>query len=93
VLPADFEQTGNIDRQEITARKNTLLKFLTNGKPKVIKDWNGEAWLCLITGNPSVSYDSNYGMGMCDISASWTETGKPDNKSDLFMNGLIPTEA
>ena len=93
VLPADFEQTGNIDRKEITARKNTLLKFLTNGKPKVIKDWNGEAWLCLITGNPSVSYDSNYGMGMCDVSASWTETGKPDNKSDLFMNGLIPTEA
>ena len=42
---------------------------------------------------PTVSYDSNYGMGMCDISASWTETGKPDNKSDLFMNGLIPTEA
>ena len=38
VLPADFEQTGNIDRKEITARKNTLLKFLTNGKPKVIKD-------------------------------------------------------
>lgn len=93
VLPADFEQTSNIDRQEITARKNTLLKFLTNGKPKIIKDWNGEAWLCLITGNPSVSYDSNYGMGMCDVNASWTETGKPDNKSDLFMNGLIPTEA
>ena len=93
VLPADFEQTGNIDRQEITARKNTLLKFLTNGKPKVIKDWNGEAWCLIITGNPSVSYDSNYGMGMCDVNASWTETGKPDNKSDLFMNGLIPTEA
>lgn len=93
ILPADFEETGNIDRQEIVKRRNVLLKFLTNGRPKVIKDWNGGEWLCIITGNPSVSYDNSYGMGMCDVSAQWTETGKADNKADLYMNGLIPTEA
>ena len=93
VVPYDFEATGNLDRQEIVKRKNLLLKFLTNGKPKVVKDWNGESWLCIITGNPSISYDNSYGMGICDISANWTETGKADDKSDLFINGLIPTEA
>lgn len=92
ILPADFEETGNLDRQEIVARKKVLTDFLTNRKPKIIKDWNGGAWLCIITGNPSLKPDNSYGMGVWDFNASWTETGAPDNKSDLFKNGLIPTE-
>ena len=68
------------------------LNFLTNKKPKLIKDWNGNAWLCYITGNPSVTYDNNYGMGVTTVDTAWTEIGDPTNKSDLYAAGMIPTE-
>ena len=63
--------------------------MLTNKKPKIIKDWNGQAWLCIITGNPSTSYISNTGMGLMSISADWTEVGDVNNQDDLYANGLL----
>ena len=92
ILPDDFEDTGNISRADIVKKKKKLVDFLNNKKPKILKDWNGNAWLCIITDNPSISYDNNYGMGIATVSASWTETGDVNNKNDLYENGMIPTE-
>ena len=84
--------THKIDPNDVRIRRDQLLQFLTNKKPKIIKDWNNNAWLCFITGNPSVAYENNVGMGMVSVNANWTETGDPESKADLFANGLIPTE-
>ena len=65
---------------------------MTNKRPKIIKDFNGNAWLIYIIDNVSIDYKNNWGMGIADIAATWIETGDVNNKSDLYKNGLIPTE-
>ena len=92
VLPEDYEDTHVFDRSKIVKEKEVLLNFLMNKKPKIIKDMNGNNWLVYFTGNPSVTYDNNYGQGMLKVSAKWTEVGDPNDKTDLYENGLIPTK-
>lgn len=92
VLPNDFDDNRNPSRIAITKEKEGLLKFLLNKKPKIIKDMNGNSWLVYFTGNPTLSYDNNYGQGMVKVSAEWTEVGDPNDKTDLYENGLIPTK-
>ena len=92
ILPEDYEDTHVFDRSKITKEKEVLLNFLMNKKPKILKDMNGNSWLVYFTGNPSVTYDNNYGQGMLKVSAKWTEVGDPNDKTDLYENGLIPTK-
>lgn len=92
VIPDTFEDTGIISREQVVAQRSALLKFLTNKQAKIIKDWNGNAWLCYITDNISTSYSRGSGMGVVSVSAKWTEVGDVKSKSDLYNNGLIPSE-
>ena len=92
VLPEDYEDTHVFDRSKIVKEKEVLLNFLMNKKPKILKDMNGNNWLVYFTGNPNMSYDNNYGQGMVKVNAEWTEVGNPNDKNDLYENGLIPTK-
>ena len=92
VLPEDYEDTHVFDRSKIVKEKEALLNFLMNKKPNILKDMNGNNWLVYFTGNPTVTYDNNYGQGMLKVSAKWTEVGDPNDKTDLYENGLIPTK-
>lgn len=92
VLPDDFDDNRQFNRTDITKEKEAILKFLLNKKPKIIKDMNGNSWLVYFTGNPTLSYDNNYGQGMVKVNAEWTEVGDPNDKTDLYENGLIPTK-
>ena len=92
IVPKNFKETNRIDRQAITNERNALFKWLTNKKPKMLKDWNGGEWLIQIVGNPQTDYESNYGMGIQRMTAEWTQTGDPKVKDDLYANGLIPRE-
>ena len=91
VLPEDYEDTHVFDRAKIVKEKELLLNFLMNKKPKIIKDMNGNNWLVYFTGNPAITYDNNYGQGMLKVTAQWTEVGNPNDKTDLYENGLIST--
>ena len=92
VLPEDYEDTHVFDRSKIVKEKEVLLNFLMNKKPKILKDMNGNNWLVYFTGNPTITYDNNYGQGMLKVEAQWTEVGDPNDKTDLYENGLIPTK-
>lgn len=92
VVPSDYMQTRQMDREKIQKQTAFLKSFLTNKKPKIIKDRNGNIWLVSITTPPSVSYSSSMQMGVTSISAGWTEIGKYDDKDDLYNAGLIPTK-
>ena len=89
ILNDDFEETGVIDRTAITQQKNVLKDFLTNRKAKILKDWNGGIWLCIVNSNISVTYKSNYGMGIPSINFEWTEVGDASNQQDLYNNGIL----
>ena len=92
VLPNTFYQDNIIDRQDIVTERNAIINFLTNKKPKILKDHNGNCWLICIIDKPSTAYDNNYGMGMVSVQANWVEIGDSNNSSDLFAANLIPTE-
>lgn len=91
VLPENFDETRQATGSEVMKQKELLLNMLTNKKPKLIKDMNGNNWLVYFTGNPSATYDNNVGQSMVKVNAEWTEVGDSNDKTDLFENGLIPT--
>ena len=89
ILGDSFNKNGNINRKEIVNSMNNFLNFLKNGNPKIIKDWNGNIYMVMIVGNPTVSYNNNYGMGISTVNFEWVEQGKYDNENDLYNNGFI----
>lgn len=92
VLQEAWEDDRQMDRVANVAERNVLFDFLTNHRAKIIKDWNGNQWLCCITGSPSVSYAKGSAMGIMTANAEWTQIGHPENASDLYAAGLIPRE-
>lgn len=92
ILPPSFYQDNIIDRKEIVIERNAIINFLSNKKPKILKDFNGNCWLICVIGDPNTNYDNNYGMGVVKTEAKWVEIGDYNNASDLFNANLIPTE-
>lgn len=92
ILPQSFYQDNIIDRKQIVTERNAIINFLSNKKPKILKDFNGNCWLICIIGDPSTSYDNKYGMGVVKTEAKWVEIGNYNNPLDLFNASLIPTE-
>jgi hypothetical protein len=70
-------------------QRNVIEQFLTNKKPKVIKDWNGNMWLVMFVDNLDISFDNSWGMGMAVVSGNWVEIGDPNSEVDLQSLGLI----
>ena len=89
LLNDDFGETGVIDKEAITAKKNALKKFLTDKRPKVLKDFNQNSWLVMITDNVQVSYLNGSAMGIPQVTFNWVEIGDINNKQDLIDSGFI----
>lgn len=53
---------------------NTVVAFLTNGLPKLIKTHDGRAWYAQIDGE-SVSIQDGGDYGLVEVSFAWTEIG------------------
>lgn len=79
----------NFDRIATRVKVDNVKDFLTNHKPKIIKDENGNMWLVIVTGNPSVSYKQNLGGKLPNVSFEWTSVGDPDSQEDLYNNGFL----
>ena len=89
VLNEGYDKDGVLDRKATVQAKDVLKDFLTNRKAKILKDWNGNIWLCIVTGSPQVTYRSGSGMGIPQVTFDWTEIGKSDSQEDLYANGLV----
>ena len=89
ILNTDFEQTGIIDKTAILQQKNAIKDFLTNKKAKILKDWAGNEWLCVVNSNIGVTYKPGSGMTIPVINFEWTEIGHADNQQDLYTNGIL----
>ena len=87
----DFKTSRKLDVQDIQKQTEYLKAFLTNKKPKILKDVNGGEWLVFIS-PPSVNYDNNMQMGVKSISMNWTEIGDYKSKEDLYNAGFIPSK-
>ena len=89
ILNEGYDKNGILDRKATVQTKDVLKDFLTNRRAKILKDWNGNIWLCIITGSPQVTYKTGSGMGIPQVVFDWTEIGKSDNQDDLYANGLV----
>lgn len=84
----DYLDTNVLDREQIVNLSNKILTFLTNKRAKILKDDNGNAWVVMITDNPSVSYINEIGRGLQDLNFHWSEISDID---DLESVGLVKT--
>lgn len=73
-LPADY--SGDPILEQANEYKNALLDFLCNGKQKLLKTYDGNAWVVSIDSNPKENF-SRF-AGASTISFSWTEIGELD---------------
>lgn len=89
ILSDDFDKTGVVDRQATYQKQKELKDFLTNKKAKLLKDWNGGAWLCFITDSVESTYRSGSGMAVPQIRFNWAQIGDENSQQDLYNNGIL----
>ncbi len=80
---------ATLSRTAMVAAREAIEKFLTNKSPKIIKDWNGNIWLVVFTSDISLTFTNEWGMGISNFNATWTEIGDAENQHDLQDSGLI----
>lgn len=85
----DTNTIAPLDRQKIIEARKEFDDFITQGVPMVLKDWNGNAWLIMVTDIPSYSWASEWGMGLGTMSFSWTEIGDLDDQDSLDKAGMV----
>ncbi len=84
-----LDDNYKFDANEINDIKDKWTAFLTNGRIKFVKDWNGNIIMGKITTPPSFTYKNNTSMIIPTISFALTEQGKYDNVDDLRRNGYL----
>lgn len=78
----------SFDRNKIVEAREELDTFLTNKKPKIIKDDNGNIWLVIFTDNINYSFFNEWGQGLGNMSATWTEIGDAKSGKDISRVGI-----
>lgn len=89
ILNDSFYKDHKLNRRDIVNKTEEWKKFLKNGMPKIVKDWNGNVWIVRINDSPQFSYNQNIGNGVLQVSFVWIEQGKWYNQQDLIDNNLI----
>lgn len=74
------------DSKRITYQKS-VMDFLCDGKPKLLKHMDGRMWLIMVTGNPSDVADGYYKIRKIDF--EWVEIGDCESEEDLYYANLI----
>lgn len=80
----------DLEQDNIVAYTKEIIDFLTNGTPKILKFYDGNAWIVSITNNPQVEYPDIYYLPQ--ISFDWTEIGDVNSTEDLENSGLYIEE-
>lgn len=73
LLAPTSENYKGIDRYAEVALGKAFANFLANGKPKVLKDYNGGFYVITIQSGISRNYVKELGNGICSTSFSWVE--------------------
>lgn len=79
----------NLDSKKIIQRRKEIEDFITNKKPKILKDMDGNCWMVIFTDNVGYEFFNAWGKSLGNMSMSWTEVGNPESERDLRRTGLI----
>lgn len=83
-------KSEHINRIEQTKYEKDFKNFIVNKKPKIVKDYNGNLWVVLVSGEVSFQPIQEIGNTFPLISFSWVEIAAPDNEGELVNCGLLP---
>lgn len=70
-----------------TTYQRSVMDFLCDGRPKLLKHLDGRMWLIMVTGNPSDVTDTFYKIRKIDF--EWVEIGDCESEEDLYYANLI----
>ena len=76
----NFDVNGQVDFVE------NVKKFISNGKPKLLKHYDGRNWLIAVTDKPTDTEDGHYQHRI--LKFSWVEIGDAMSEKDLYDNGI-----
>lgn len=87
----DYDEVINNDRLRVLYSRK-FKDFLSNGKAKILKNVDGQTWLCYVTTPPTDSADTIYYDRT--LTFTCTEIGSVRSEKDLFEAGLsdVPEE-
>ena len=88
LLGYNFNKNKYIDRIDVVKQKEDFIKFMSNGKAKVFKDWNGNILILRRTSN-QIGYEKSYANGIVEVSFAWVEQGSYDDEQSLREAGII----
>lgn len=91
IVDDDFEETHVIDPMKMADKKKRIKDFLSDKKPKILRDWVGQKWLCIATDDVQISYNDRSGLRVPQMTFTWTEVGDADSQADLYYNGISNT--
>lgn len=74
--------------KEETKYRKQLVDFLTNNKPKILKNGNGDFYMIKVIGNPQINKLNELSGALANVSFSWVEISNIDENS-LLRNGLL----
>jgi len=80
----------NFDLNNARKYRTNLMDFLNNKKPKILKTFDGKAWIVQVTDNISESQGEHWEAPTTTF--SWTQIGNAESYEDLNDNGLITRE-
>ncbi|CAB1252351.1 conserved protein of unknown function [Ruminococcaceae bacterium BL-6] len=83
-----LNENGKYDPDNSFGYRDELMDFLSNGKPKFIKDSWGRAYIIAVDTNGIAEQQNSY-TSFVTTSFPATQIGDANNGEDLFDNGLI----
>lgn len=63
-------------------------QWITNGQPKIIKDWTGQIFMINITSSIPIGYEH---WNLPSYQIQFTEVGNPLDETDMYYNDFINT--
>lgn len=82
--------TGQFKTENGWAYRDQLMEFLQNGKPKILKHYDGRMWLVAIVGDPSEQVDGHPDKVITYF--EWVEVGDCNSSRDLYDNNFIDVD-
>lgn len=85
-------ETNDFDVNNSLDYRKSLIDFLTDNKPKLLRHEDGRIWLINVDGDVSDTMDGHYLHRMIEF--SWYESGDYNSEKDLYDSDLsdVPSE-
>ncbi len=80
------QDSGTFDTDNLNDFVEKVKSFIGNGKPKLLKHYDGRNWIIAITDKPTDSEDGHWQHRI--LRFSWTEIGNAMSEKDLYDNGI-----